>query len=229
MGLVGTLVDFTPSTKIASADVDSNFEELKSKFNTYAVLSDYARTITVAHTFAHANGFLTDTITERSSAAGVTVDGLLIKDGGIPEAAVTAHEAALTILESQITNAGLLARVGSVEEITAAWDFSTNFTVDGITESTTDAGVTIEGIKLEDGDIARTGDITVNPTGDLVLSPGGDLKLDVVRDAAARSTGVGTVLFGDATARDNDGFIRIVDTADNIVWIPFWDSIGVAE
>jgi hypothetical protein len=38
----------------------------------------------------------TDSIKESTTAAGVTIDGLLIKDSGIPEAAVTAHEAAIT-------------------------------------------------------------------------------------------------------------------------------------
>ena len=36
-----------------------------------------------------------DVIDEKDAAAGVTIDGLLIKDSGIPEAAVTAHEAAI--------------------------------------------------------------------------------------------------------------------------------------
>jgi len=47
-------------------------------------------------TTSHASGLITDDITERTVAAGVTIDGLLIKDSGIPEAAVTAHEGAIT-------------------------------------------------------------------------------------------------------------------------------------
>jgi hypothetical protein len=61
-------------------------------------------TITGLWAFAHPSGLKTDTITERTAAAGVTVDGLLIKDGGIPEGAVTAHEAALSIGWSQLTD-----------------------------------------------------------------------------------------------------------------------------
>jgi len=41
----------------------------------------------------------------------------------VAEAAVTAHEAALTILESQITDGALLARVGGNETITGTWGF----------------------------------------------------------------------------------------------------------
>lgn len=40
-------------------------------------------------------GIKADVIAESTGAAGVTIDGLLIKDSGIPEAAVTAHEAAI--------------------------------------------------------------------------------------------------------------------------------------
>lgn len=42
----------------------------------------------------------------------------------LPEAAVTDHEAALTILESQITDGSLLARLAANETITGAWTFS---------------------------------------------------------------------------------------------------------
>jgi len=44
-----------------------------------------------------------DSIKESTIDTGVTIDGLLIKDGGIPEAAVTTHETALSIAWSQIT------------------------------------------------------------------------------------------------------------------------------
>ena len=47
-----------------------------------------------------------DSILESTTAAGVTIDGLLIKDAGIPSAAVTAHEGDLGITETQITNLG---------------------------------------------------------------------------------------------------------------------------
>ena len=57
--------------------------------------------------------------------------------GDIAESSVTQHEAALTILESQITDGSLLARVGDTETITAIWAFnggtsgaSAPFTVD---------------------------------------------------------------------------------------------------
>lgn len=80
-------------------------------------------TITGLWTFANVLGLLTNVIGERSAAAGVTVDGLLIKDAGIPEAAVTAHEAALAILESQITDGSILARLAANESVVGNWTF----------------------------------------------------------------------------------------------------------
>lgn len=50
------------------------------------------------------NDVITDTVSEKTATAGVTVDGLLIKDGSIPEAAVTEHEAAITITQSQVSD-----------------------------------------------------------------------------------------------------------------------------
>lgn len=80
--------------------------------------------ITGLWSFANALGLLTDVIGERTAAAGVTVDGLLIKDAGIPEAAVTAHESALAILESQIADGTILARLAAAETVVGAWDFN---------------------------------------------------------------------------------------------------------
>lgn len=80
--------------------------------------------ITGLWSFTNAQGFLTDDINERTGGAGVTVDGLLIRDAGIPEAAVTAHEAALAILESQVVDGTLLARLAAVEEVSGAWNFA---------------------------------------------------------------------------------------------------------
>ena len=47
-----------------------------------------SETITALWTFAHANGISLDDIIERTAAAGVTIDGLLVKDAGIRMKAV---------------------------------------------------------------------------------------------------------------------------------------------
>lgn len=47
-----------------------------------------------------------------------------IPNANVPQSAVTQHQAALTILESQITDGTILARVGSAETITESWIWS---------------------------------------------------------------------------------------------------------
>lgn len=44
--------DFAPNTKAKSADVDANFQEIATKFNTYAVQTDVSKTITASQTMA---------------------------------------------------------------------------------------------------------------------------------------------------------------------------------
>lgn len=92
--------------------------------------------ITGLWSFANALGLLTDVIGERTAAAGVTVDGLLVKDAGIPQAAVTAHEAALAILESQITDGTILARLAAAEVISGGWRFSSSVDMNATLEMT---------------------------------------------------------------------------------------------
>jgi len=60
----------------------------------------------------------------------VAVTWANVPDVNITQGSVTQHEAALTILESQITDGSLLARVGSAETISAIWDFTTNPQID---------------------------------------------------------------------------------------------------
>ncbi len=52
MAVVGTLVTFSAGTLIKSSEVNSNFADIKNAFNASAVLTDTAKTITVAHTFS---------------------------------------------------------------------------------------------------------------------------------------------------------------------------------
>lgn len=55
----------------------------------------------------------------------------VVPDAQISESSVTQHEAALTILETQITNGSLLARVASTETISAVWNFTSAPTISG--------------------------------------------------------------------------------------------------
>lgn len=71
MGLIGTLVSFSPSTTIVSADVNSNFSDIRTAFNNTAVLTDVARTVSVTHTYTAGQIFST----------GVAVTGAAVITG----------------------------------------------------------------------------------------------------------------------------------------------------
>ena len=111
-----------------------------------------AESITALWTFAHANGISLDDIIERTAAAGVTIDGLLVKDSGIPQAAVTAHEAALSLSVTQLAEVALIAFLNQAEAITALWEFThaSGLKTDVISERIAAAGVTVDGVLLQD-------------------------------------------------------------------------------
>lgn len=99
----------------------------------------------------------TNTIAEYTSGEGVTIDGLLIKDGGIPQAVVTAHQGAVDHgsvagLYDDDHVQYLLATGGRVGSSAAAQDFgATGIKANVIAESSAAAGVTVDGVLLKDG------------------------------------------------------------------------------
>lgn len=80
MALIGTLVSFTPSTTIVSADVNSNFSDIRTAFNDTAVLTDVARTVTVTHVWTVGQTFNSATFT---TGITVTGGGVTITAGGL--------------------------------------------------------------------------------------------------------------------------------------------------
>lgn len=92
MGLVPTLVTFTPATIIRSADVNANLTAIRDVVNTYGVLTDVARTISVAHTISADPGLIFSAAVSRIVPGATsfsvrnnanTADNLLISDAGI--------------------------------------------------------------------------------------------------------------------------------------------------
>ncbi len=71
-----------------------------------------------------------------------------IPDVNVPESAVTQHEAALAITESQIADGTILARVGSAETITSAWTFEGDITLDDGASLNASSGVANEQFSL---------------------------------------------------------------------------------
>lgn len=51
MPIIGTLIDLVAGNVNDPEEVDQNFADIRTAFNTYAVLTDVARTVTVQHTF----------------------------------------------------------------------------------------------------------------------------------------------------------------------------------
>jgi hypothetical protein len=70
MPIAGALTSFTAGTAIQSSQVNGNFTILRDTLNTYAVLTDVARTITATHTFSGGANIGTST---RTSAAATDV------------------------------------------------------------------------------------------------------------------------------------------------------------
>lgn len=90
MGLVATLTDFSPSTTIRSSEVDANFAGIRDVVNTYCVLTDVARTITVTHTWSASQTFsggitgTTAAMTGNCTVGGTLgVTGVLTATGGV--------------------------------------------------------------------------------------------------------------------------------------------------
>lgn len=157
-----------PDGRIASTSVTQHQASLaiaETQITDGSLLARLAGTETVTGlwTFSHASGLLSDVIGERTATAGVTIDGLLIKDSGIPQAAVTAHQAALSIGAAQVTagtfGAGAFAFNGAVSGITTL----TATTLAGALSTAAQTSVTSLGT-LTGLDIAGALHFTTNPT-----------------------------------------------------------------
>lgn len=181
---------------------------LETQITDGSLLARVASTETISGlwTFSNAGGLKTDIIAERTGAAGVTIDGLLIKDSGIPQAAVTAHEAALTILEPQITDGSLLARLADAETVSGIWTFTAS-TLFG-------TGTTADGqVHIQTG--AGAGTVTASALADeLVLEGSGSTGLSILTNDSSE----GFVIFG--SPADNDaGQLRYTPITNRFLFL----------
>lgn len=78
-GYSRTHADYVPNTTISAADINGELNDIASAL-TASLAKDGQTVATAAIPFAA--GLNTNTISERTSASGVTVDGVLLKDGG---------------------------------------------------------------------------------------------------------------------------------------------------
>jgi hypothetical protein len=146
-----------------------------------------------------------------SWAAATTLTGNYTFNGTvtIPQATVTAHEAALTILESQITDSTILARVASGETISAGWTFSASPTINNaisVLGKNAAGSSTARMIGADAGDVIQVGDGTVF---DLTMSSAGDIRLNA---AGSEAVLIGTANGQTALYHDN---VLVARTAAN--------------
>jgi hypothetical protein len=119
MALIGTLVSFSPGTKIVSADVNTNFSAIRNAFNNSAVLTDTITTITVTHSFSTgfvvSGGQIGGSVTF-ASVVTVASGGLSITAGNVGIGSAVQTQNALRI-SGQITS-GSVSQFGTSIDIT---------------------------------------------------------------------------------------------------------------
>ncbi len=140
---------------------------------------------------------VTDIISEYTGAGGVTIDGLLIRDGGISGSFTTTG--LLTVTSGIKTNTideyspGTGVTIEGIKLVDSYIEIPGHIKVDSIQEYTTSNGVTIEGLNFKDGGISEslivTGSLTTTTSiiTDLISerSPGLGVIIDgmVIRDS----------------------------------------------
>lgn len=106
-----------PTYKIYSAHLKDNFNAIISALGDRLRKTSTGSTQTVVDTVAFTGGIQTDTISEKTSAAGVTIDGLLIKDGTIeglsPTGAVTSYVGSSAPTGWVLLNGGTIGNASS--------------------------------------------------------------------------------------------------------------------
>ena len=165
---------------------------------------------------------LTDTIAEKTSANGVNIETVNLKDGNIilPDGGdietdtiteatndsgviiegVTCKDndlSATDVTASAATSTATLA-VSSTSAFTGIADFTTSLKADTINESTVAAGVTIDGVLCKDGGV--------------VFAGGASIEIDTINEA---TSGSGVTIDG-VLCKDNDISATDVTAAGNI-------------
>jgi hypothetical protein len=131
----------------------------------------------------------------------------------VPEAAVTAHEAALTILETQITDGSVLARIGATETISAGWTFSASPIINNaisVLGKNAAGSATARMIGADAADVIQVGDGTVF---DVVVSSAGDIRLNA---AGSEAVLIGTANGQTALYHDNALVARTAANGDGV-------------
>jgi len=170
---ISRLYDFTPNTSAQSGQVDGEFNQIittlngkmsRAGVNTVSGNNTFSgnNTHSGTNTFSHATTpILVDKIVERTSAAGVTIDGVILKDAG-----VTFTDAGeLTIATGAIT------ATGSYHTIDTEGDAASDDL------DTINGGAAGRILIIQAENDGRTVVVKHN-TGNILLASGGDISLD---------------------------------------------------
>lgn len=173
------------------------------------------------------SGIAVDVIAESTAAAGVTVDGVLIKDGGVTLANATAL---LTdIISEKVAAAGVtvdsvLLKDGGIRLADGA-----AIAADIVSEKTAAAGVTADGVLLKDGGVtlADGAAVAADVISEKTAAAGVTIDGLLIKDERIQPTGAG-IATGDAgvTLKDNlasawdfkegaNAYLTFVTTNDN--------------
>ena len=124
--------------------------------NPYTIRNDLKvlGNLEVVGTTTQTGDIATDTISEETAAAGVTVDGVLNKDGGIVLADGATIEA--DIVNEATAAAGVTVDGVVIKDGGAVFADGAAIDVDTINEATAANGVVIDGVTLKDGSVQAT-------------------------------------------------------------------------
>jgi hypothetical protein len=122
----GTAWTSTSSTFNVTGDVAGTLSSSSSTLNlvTVATAGTYGTASAVPVMTIDAKGRTTSVTTTAIAIDGNQVTSGTLADGRIAQSSVTQHQAALTILESQVTDGTLLSRNAGNETITGNWTFN---------------------------------------------------------------------------------------------------------
>ena len=130
-------------------------EKLNETIDVVNEATDGAETMA---TLTATSSVITDTISEYTAAAGVTIDGVLLKDSTVKTDTIIEKTAAtgVTIDGTLLKDAGITATGVST------FSDATGVTTDTITERTAAAGVTVDGVLLKDSSIVLADGLVSN-------------------------------------------------------------------
>ena len=180
--------DGTVSSPGYTFDSDLDLGMYRVGVNSGALVAGSAAPLTWTATKVVLLGLDIDTIAESTPAAGVTIDGVLLKDGGLEATGtITGDTIAEKTPAAGVTIDGLLIKDGSIE-------------LDTIAESTPAAGVTVDGLLIKDGALGTSSSVPTAAIADNAvtlakLAAGTDGELitwDAAGDPATVAVGTAT-------------------------------------